>query len=302
MGARRGRAGSARGAAPALTSHALPFAPPFDWDALLGFLAARAIPGVEAVEAGRYRRRFAIGAARGVVGVSLAEEASSLVVTIEGDRSVDAAVLARVRTLFDLDADSAAIDARLAQDPLLRARVRARPGVRVPGAWDGFEIAVRAVLGQQISVTGATTIAGRLVAACGETIGTADAVCGRVFPTPEAVARADLSAIGVTRARAAALRALGAAASADPSLFAPGPDLDAAIAKLVALPGIGPWTAHYVAMRALRQPDAFPASDLGLLRALASGDVRPTPAALAARAERWRPYRAYAALRLWTQA
>jgi AraC family transcriptional regulator of adaptative response / DNA-3-methyladenine glycosylase II len=302
--ARRGRARAAGVAATTLTARplALPFATPFDWDALLGFLAARAIPGVESVEDGRYRRRFATGAAHGIVEVRLAPDARSLHVAIEGDRDAEADVLARVRRLFDLDADSAAIDAHLARDPLLRARVRARPGVRVPGAWDGFEVAVRAVLGQQVSVAGATTIAGRLVAACGAHAGHAGGSCSQAFPTPLAVATCDLSQIGLTRARAASLRGLGAAASADPSLFAVDVDLDTAIAKLVALPGIGPWTAHYVAMRALRHSDAFPASDLGLLRALAVDGVRPGAAALLALAERWRPYRAYAALRLWTQA
>lgn len=272
-----------------------------DWKALLGFLAARAIPGVESVEDDRYRRSFAIGAARGVVEVSRAPDARALDVAIEGDRSVESEIVARLRHLFDLAADSAAIDAHLGRDPLLAPRIRARPGVRVPGAWDGFEIAVRAVLGQQISVAGATTIAGRLVAACGDGNDGATGPCTRLFPRPEAVASADLSGIGVTRARAAALRGLGAAARDDASLFATGGDLETAIAKLVALPGIGPWTAHYVAMRALRQADAFPASDLGLRRALAVDGRRPTPARLLAVAERWRPWRAYAALRLWTQ-
>jgi AraC family transcriptional regulator of adaptative response / DNA-3-methyladenine glycosylase II len=215
-------------------------------------------------------------------------------------------IVARLRRVFDLDADIAAIDEHLARDPALRARVLARPGLRVPGAWDPFELAVRAVLGQQVSVRAATTFSGRIVAALGRPLaheGDVDARGPRpsvLFPTPKTMAAADVGSIGLTKARAATLRALAAAVARDDRLLRSHETLDDTIQALCALPGIGPWTAQYIAMRALREPDAFPASDLGLLRAMETKAGRPTPAALTERAERWRPWRAYAALRLWT--
>jgi AraC family transcriptional regulator of adaptative response / DNA-3-methyladenine glycosylase II len=284
----------------------LPFSPPYDWPAIRDFLALRAIPGIEQVEPDLYRRSFALDRARGVVEVRPAPGQNHLLATIRTrDVGVLASVVARLRRLFDLDADIAAIDAHLASDARLTPLVRARPGVRVPGAWDGFELAVRAVLGQQISVRAATTFAGRLAAAHGEPLTPASASSGgpdRVFPTPDAVAGADLTAIGLTRARAASLNALGRAMAADLGLLRAHATLAVTIGKLTALPGVGPWTAQYIAMRALREPDAFPASDLGLLRAMETPAGRPSPATLAEIAEAWRPWRAYAALRLWMQA
>ncbi len=183
--------------------------------------------------------------------------------------------------------------------------VAARPGLRTPGAWDGFELAIRAILGQQITVTAATVLAGKLVAAYGEPL--PDAVAGRVeglthtFPQPAALAGQDLGLVlGMPRARAKALSSMAAAVVADPLIFGARASLDEAIARLKALPGIGEWTAQYIAMRELREPDAFPHGDIGLMRALADeSGVRPTPAELLARAEAWRPWRAYAALHLW---
>jgi AraC family transcriptional regulator of adaptative response / DNA-3-methyladenine glycosylase II len=162
---------------------------------------------------------------------------------------------------------------------------------------------VRAILGQQIAVTAATRLAGALVAAHGEPLDPelARARLTHVFPSPQALAGADLSRLGMPRARARSISALAALAAASPHLFEPGPDLEAAAERLRALPGVGEWTAHYVAMRALREPDAFPAGDVGLQRALADArGVRPSPQVLLARAEAWRPWRAYAALHLWT--
>jgi AraC family transcriptional regulator of adaptative response / DNA-3-methyladenine glycosylase II len=281
----------------------LPFTPPYDWAAMVEFLSPRAIPGIEQVEADRYRRTFAIGMARGVVEVRPAPGRNHLLATIHtSDVAVLATVVARLRRVFDLDADIAAIDAHLAADARLAQAVRARPGLRVPGAWDGFELAVRAVLGQQVSVRAATTFAGRLVAIHGEPLClAAPEGPDRVFPAPDAVGAADLTAIGLTRARAATLSALGHAMAADPGLLRAYETLEETVAKLGALPGIGPWTAQYIAMRALREPDAFPASDLGLMRAMETDGQRPSPAQLSAIAEAWRPWRAYAALRLWMQ-
>jgi AraC family transcriptional regulator of adaptative response / DNA-3-methyladenine glycosylase II len=230
-----------------------------------------------------------------------------LAVTIQfPDATAQPAIVRRIRRMFDLDADVRAIAAHLATDPLLVPLVTARPGLRVPGAWDGFELAVRAMLGQQITVSGARRLVGRLVEAHGEPFRASAAGDGRglsaVFPTPERVAAADLALLGMPRARAAAISRLAVVAATDSDLFRRGGSLDAAIARLTALPGVGHWTAHYVAMRALREPDAFPAADVGLLRAMTSPDgLRPTPAALLARAEAWRPWRAYAAQHLWTE-
>ena len=284
----------------------LSYAPPYDWPAMIGFLAARAIPGVEVVEPDRYRRTVEFDGCRGTVEVTPAAGRDALAVTI-CFRSVRAlpAIVGRVRRVFDLAADVATIAAQLAEDPALAPLVAARPGLRVPGAWDGFELAVRAILGQQITVTAARRLAGRLVAAHGErlTAGSESTLPGltALFPRPERLAAADLASLGMPRARAAALSALAAAAAGDPRLFHPDQDLASAVTRLRGLPGIGEWTAQYVAMRALREPDAFPAADIGLLRAMRGADGRrPTPATLLARAETWRPWRAYAAQYLWT--
>lgn len=283
----------------------LAYSPPYDFASLLEFLALRAIPGVERVADGVYTRSFALGAARGTVSVSALAHEPALSARI---RTTDVAALsrivARLRRLFDLDADSATIDAQLARSKPLAVRVRARPGVRVPGAWDGFELAVRAVLGQQISVKAATTIAGRIVARCGRPLADdegAPAAPRMLFPTPRALAAADLTSLGLTSARSSALRALGARIADDERLLHAAETLPESLKKLTSLPGFGPWTAQYVAMRALREPDAFPTGDLGLLRALAENGVRPTPKRLGELAEAWRPFRAYAALRLWMQ-
>jgi AraC family transcriptional regulator of adaptative response / DNA-3-methyladenine glycosylase II len=284
----------------------LPFSRPYDWRAMIEFLGARAMPGVERVAGDRYERTFSVGSARGVVEVQAADGESHLMATIHiGEVSGLSAVVARLRRLFDLDVDIAAVDAHLARDRRLAALVRERPGVRVPGAWDDFELAVRALLGQQITVAGAKTMAGRLVAAHGEALGRGQEVANglpdRLFPLPSALAAGDLASVGLTRPRAAALQGLAAAMEANSDLLRPCETLEETLAKLSALPGVGPWTAQYIAMRALREPDAFPASDLGLLRAMETPAGRPGPEALARRAEAWRPWRAYAAMRLWIQ-
>ena len=291
-----------------LTSrHELAFAPPFDWTSMIAFLAARAIPGVELVEDERYRRTIDVDGRHGTIEVIPAGRGDSLTATIRfPDASAVPTIVGRIRRLFDLDTDVGPIAAHLAADPVLAPLVAARPGLRVPGAWDGFELAVRAMLGQQITVTGARLLIGRLVEAHGDRllarIGGEAPGLSMVFPTTERVASADLTRLGMPRARAAAISGMAAAAGADPDLFRRDGSLDAAIARLTALPGVGDWTAHYVAMRALRDADAFPAADVGLLRAMAGPDgLRQTPAALLARAEPWRPWRAYAAQHLWTE-
>ncbi|ABC24151.1 DNA-3-methyladenine glycosylase 2 family protein [Rhodospirillum rubrum] len=273
---------------------------PFDWPGLLAFFRQRAVPGLERVEGDTYVRAIAIGAARGVV--TIRGSAEGLVVTPSLDRPEGlAALVARLRRVFDLDADIGAIGAHLGADPLLAPLVAARPGLRVPGAWDGFELAVRAILGQQVSVAAATTLAGRLVGAFGEPLTNAPpAGPSRLFPTAARLAEADLGGLGLTTARAKAISGLARAVVETPGLLDPGPDLDSAVARLCRLPGIGPWTAQYIALRALGEADALPVGDIGVLRALAEDGVRPTPAALLARAEDWRPWRSYAVLHLWS--
>ncbi|HZY02484.1 MAG TPA: AlkA N-terminal domain-containing protein [Anaeromyxobacteraceae bacterium] len=270
---------------------------PFAWPSLLAFLGARAIPGVEVVEDGEYRRTIAVDGALGSIAVRPSPGGGHLVATIRVPRvAALPGVVGRLRRLFDLDADAQAIGAHLARDPLLAPLVAARPGLRVPGAWDPFELAVRAILGQQVSVAAARTLAGRIAAAYGDR-GPDGAVA---FPGPERLALARLERLGLTRARAAAVRALASAAGGDPSLLEGRGDLGETVSRLAELPGVGRWTAHYVAMRAMREPDAFPETDLGLQRGAARRGLRPSPGALARRAEAWRPWRAYAAMYLWS--
>jgi AraC family transcriptional regulator of adaptative response / DNA-3-methyladenine glycosylase II len=207
----------------------------------------------------------------------------------------------RLRRLFDLGADPEAIASHLRADPLLRERLRALPGVRVPGSWDGFELAVRAILGQQVSVAAATRLAGRAAQTYGEPLRVADAEgLSWVFPEPRALARADAARLGLPAARAAALAALAQAVASGALDLDGAADAEAARRALLALPGIGPWTAEVVAMRALREPDAFPAGDLGLRRALGRAGRPASAAEAAARAQGWRPWRAYGAMLLWS--
>ncbi|SDR61470.1 DNA-3-methyladenine glycosylase II [Rhizobiales bacterium GAS191] len=285
-------------------SVSLSYRPPYDFDAMLEFLAARAIPGVEEVSAGRYARSIAIGYDYGVLTVE-PDTRHRLKVSIRFPRlSALATIIARIRRVFDLAADPAVIGAHLSQDPLLAPLVAARPGLRVPGGWDGFELAVRAILGQQITVPAATGLAGKLVRAHGialrNELSSPFMSITHVFPPPERLVTADLAALGMPKPRALALSSLAAAVVADPDIFGPASGLEEAIAKLRSLAGIGEWTAQYIAMRELREPDAFPAADIGLMRALTDpSGRRPGPAELVARAETWRPWRAYAALHLW---
>jgi AraC family transcriptional regulator of adaptative response / DNA-3-methyladenine glycosylase II len=212
-------------------------------------------------------------------------------------------VVERARRIFDLGADPLPIEEHLRRSPALRSRVAAAPGLRVPGAWDGFELAVRAIIGQQVSVRGATTLAGRLVRAFGTPV-SLDAATGltHLFPLPGRLAEADVSRVGITRARARTIRALATAVCEGRLSFDTAHGLEDSIARLCAIPGIGKWTAHYVAMRAGGEPDAFPVDDLGLRRAAAGGGAPVDVRTLARMAEAWRPWRAYAALHLWNGA
>lgn len=295
------RSASAAKAPAGVLTLRLGYRPPLDFGLMLRFLAKRAIPGIERVDDDAYSR--AIGDGRAWLRVSaIADKPELRLELIDLDplhtrRIPD--LVRRVRRMFDLDADLRPAHALFAQDALLARAVAAHPGLRVPCGWDGFELAVRAVLGQQISVAGATTLARRLVDAWG---GHRAATNGleRTFPLPERLRDAPLETIGLPKTRAATIRALAAAVVEGRLSFEGGQRLEDFVARATALPGIGDWTAQYIAMRGLAMPDAFPAGDLVLQQRLApAGVARLSERATAARAEAWRPWRAYAVLHLW---
>jgi AraC family transcriptional regulator of adaptative response / DNA-3-methyladenine glycosylase II len=278
------------------------FRVPYDWPAVAGFLSARAIPGVELVTPGSYSRTFEIDGARGVLEVRPDPDGGGLLVFVDPPSTRRLIrIVERTRRLFDCGADPMQIAADLGRDPLLARLLRRHPGLRVPGAWDGFELSVRAILGQQVTVKGAGTLAGRLVESFGRPIG----ACGRpglthLFPDPRSLARADLRVIGIPGARAEAIRSLARAVSDGVIAFDVAKGPEDPVERLAEIPGIGDWTAEYIAMRALGEPDAFPAGDLGLRRA-AGGRKILTARQMERRAEAWRPWRAYAAILLWTR-
>ncbi|HEX4484293.1 MAG TPA: AlkA N-terminal domain-containing protein [Solirubrobacteraceae bacterium] len=268
------------------------------------FLALRAIPGVEAGEPARYRRSLRLAHGTGTLELSAAADDAGGVracFALDDLRDLTSAI-ARCRHLLNLDADPIAVDDVLGADPLLRPLVASAPGLRVPGSVDGFELAVRAVVGQRVSVTGARTVIGSLVRAAGEPLREPHEALTHTFPSPDALAALasrDPAAFSMPASRRRTLGALSEAVAAGELDLEPGADPVELQRSLLALPGVGPWTAGYIAMRALGEPDAFLASDLGVRRSIArlgeSDDVR----AIAARAERWRPWRAYAVAHLW---
>ncbi|MBA3913325.1 MAG: DNA-3-methyladenine glycosylase 2 family protein [Acidobacteriales bacterium] len=268
--------------------------PPFHWQGMLNFFGKRAIPGVETVDDNSYRRSISLQEGEGYFEVSRAD-AETLAVRIQvGDPRSLFAITERIRAMFDLNADWADIAQTLKSDPELAERVRSAPGLRVPGCWNGFELATRAILGQQVSVAAATRLAARIVETFGRRCKRADSIT-HLFPPAEVLATADLTRAGVTRSRAAAIQAL-ARAVADKRLDLDNlADSDVLVPQLSQISGIGKWTAQYVAMRALREPDAFPSGDIALVRALKVSSSRE----LELRAEAWRPWRAYAAMYLW---
>lgn len=277
----------------------LPYRPPLDWNRAVAFLRARATRGVEVVAHDRYRRTVRIGGAPAVIELRLVADAPHLVLVVRGAGETGLVDVAeRAGRIFDLGADPVAIAADLERSADLWEVVRRRPGIRVPGAWDGFELGVRAILGQQISVRAATTLASRLVAVFGERCDAGDGLT-HLFPTAGVLAEADLRQIGATRTQASAIRALAAGVAVGELAIEAPRGLDEFVERMCALPGIGEWTAQYVAMRACGEPDAFPASDLGLRRAAGNGSAL-SARQLALRAEQWRPWRAYAAMYLWS--
>ncbi|HTY94852.1 MAG TPA: AlkA N-terminal domain-containing protein [Steroidobacteraceae bacterium] len=279
----------------------LRYKPPYDWPAILGFLEQRAIAGIEHVAAASYSRSIAIDGVQGLISVRPAGHALRVSIRISRMAALPN-IIARLRRQFDLAADPSSIAAQLKSDPMLAPLLKQRPGLRVPGAWDGFELAVRAVLGQQITVAAAIRLAGRLVAAYGEPLRQPGRHLTHAFPTPQSLAQADLVSLGLTRSRAATLNRVAAAAIAQPDLFDARRDLAESVQRLRVIPGVGEWTAQYIALRQMREPDAFPAADAGLMRAMASKGQRVSAPELLARAEHWRPWRAYAAQHLWASA
>jgi AraC family transcriptional regulator, regulatory protein of adaptative response / DNA-3-methyladenine glycosylase II len=277
----------------------LMYRPPFDWSELLGFLRGRAMKGVEVLEDDAYLRTVQLGAHRGWLRVRHDPAKRALRVELTHSLTpVLPALLGRLRHLFDLSARPDVIATQLSKDPLLADAIVRNPGLRVPGAFDGFELALRAILGQQITVKAATTLGGRVAAALGEPIETPHTGLTHLAPTAKRVATAsvdELASLGIIQARARSIIAIAQAIDSGQLKLEPGASPDATIEQLVRLPGIGPWTAHYIAMRALRWPDAFPKEDIALRNAL--GGVT------AARAEdlsqAWRPWRSYATLHVW---
>ncbi len=284
----------------------LRYRPPYDWASLLGFLEMRAIRGVECVASNSYCRSILHDGQTGVVCVSHlpARHALSVKLRFPSVRALPA-VVARVRRVFDLNADVETIGAHLAADPLLAQLVAQRPGLRVPGGWDGFELAVRAILGQQVTLAAGRQLANSLVELCGGRLA-GDLIPDHpglfyVFPTPNQLLAGSLDSLKMPASRKGTLKALAEVATRDPNLFRPFGSVEEAVARLRNIPGIGEWTAQYIALRALHETDAFPASDIGLLRGIAGfGAARPTSTHLLAMAEPWRPWRAYAAQHIWT--
>ena len=279
----------------------LGYRPPYDFTAMLDFLRGRALPGVEVVDERSYLRVVGTPDAPGWLRVSAWDATThALKLELHGGAPADLLqIVNRLRRMFDLDADPSAIADALGGDPRLRPLLAARPGLRLPSGWDGFEIAVRAVIGQQVSVAAARTLTARLAERHGVPLAMDMAGLTHLFPTPQALVDVDLTRIGLTRARADTIRGLSRALLDGRVDFRPERTLDDFTARWVALPGIGPWTAHYIALRATGHPDAFPADDLVLQKAVPTDGTRMTAKALTARAEAWRPWRAYAVIHVW---
>ena len=283
----------------------LPVCEPFDWDHMLAWLTPRLTPNVEQIVGRTYRRSVELSGDTGMIEVGPSSAArASLSLSVVGDLAPHLSTIAgRVRRMFDLDTDASAIAEQLGRDPLLANAAAAMPGTRVPGCWDRFELAIRAIVGQQVTVVGATRLFGRIVTRFGRALpGAPEGGPTHVFPTPQELADADVASIGMPKARANTIRGLARVVADGGDVLAVAPDLETALQRLTALPGIGDWTAQYIAMRALSEPDAFPAGDLGLRKAVRDNpDTLPTAAQVGRRAEAWRPWRAYAAMMLWRQ-
>jgi AraC family transcriptional regulator of adaptative response / DNA-3-methyladenine glycosylase II len=282
----------------------LSYRPPYDWEGLLRFLAARALGGIEHVTDRSYARTVQLGNTTGWIRITQAKKQHALLVEFTHTLApVLPAMLARVRALFDLDARPDVITTLLGKDVRLAEAVRANPGLRVPGAFNGFEMGLRAILGQQVTVKAATTIAGRFVHAFGEPIVTPLPELHRLTPVPGRVAQArvdDIARHGIIAARARSIIAL-ARAQGSGHLCLDGAahhNPEESIKRLAELPGIGPWTANYIAMRAIRWPDAFPKEDIAVRNNLGGVSAKEAEAL----SQAWRPWRSYAVMHVWSMA
>jgi 3-methyladenine DNA glycosylase/8-oxoguanine DNA glycosylase len=270
----------------------LPYSPPYDWGAMLQFLSARATPGVERVDAAGYSRSISVNGFTGSIAIGPMDGADALTVDVAiPDRALIPAIVENVARMFDVDHDPRVIANAFARDRLLKRSCASHAGIRVPGAWDPFELVVRAILGQQVSVRAATTMAGRVAAKWGEPVITEHAV-DRLFPWPAALADAKLEKIGLTSRRAQTIRLVAQQLCAGKLSF----DSPGVLDQLRNIAGIGDWTAQYIAMRALKNADAFPSGDLVLRRRGGNCTAR----VLERRSQKWRPWRAYAVMLLWT--
>ncbi len=279
-------------------SFRLAYRAPFATDTLLSFLGARAVPGIEEVRDGTYVR--SVRGPGGVAILAFTPRSDHVAVRVSGKGSLDLDDLrARSRRAFDLDADPVAIDETLAADPAMTPLVDRVPGIRVPGTFDGFELLLRAIFGQQVSVAGARTSLGRLVMTAGAPLDRPSGGITRLFPTPERVAELPPEAFGMPRARAQTIRRVADLVARNELDLSGASSSEEALERLGDVPGIGPWTLAYVAMRALRDPDAFMPGDLGVRKGFESLGLESTQKAMVTRAERWRPWRAYAVIHLW---
>jgi AraC family transcriptional regulator of adaptative response / DNA-3-methyladenine glycosylase II len=278
----------------------LPYREPFNWSAMIEFLRPRATPGVEFVRESCYRRTIELGDAAGVIDVRPDAAGPRLVIVIDLPTNEGLMqVVERVRRIFDLGADPLQIETRLSGDSRLRTLVETRPGLRVPGTWDGFEMAVKAILGEGLTAIDANPRAERLVRAFGTPLATSFEGLTHLFPRPDVLVNADLSKAGIRGRKAATVRALARAICANELTFEASRTLDETIARLSALSGVGESMAHYIAMRAFGEPDAFPCADAGPGPMTRDDGVSSSPVEMVRLAERWRPWRAYAAMHLW---
>ena len=280
----------------------LPFIPPWDWSQFHRYFSLRLMPGVEALTADRYARTLSVDGRVGWFSVRPGPDALELSISPSLCQAAPY-VTAQVRRMFDLDMDPAVLTRHFAADPQLGPLVAATPGLRLPNAFDPFEVAVRAIVGQQVSVKAAVTITRRLIERLGEPVPAAPGIgipeLRWLFPTAQAIANASLAAIGMPGKRVAALQHFAGAVAEGALSLAVDRGAEDLIERLCRLPGIGPWTAQYIALRGFAEADAFPASDLGLLKAPVWGETGLSAKALGQRAEAWRPWRAYAAMHLW---
>lgn len=279
----------------------LSYRPPFDWRAMLSYLATRAIPGVEKVETNTYSRSIEIDGSAGEIRIEFLPDTHAALLSIYCAQTRNLyQIVERVRIMFDLKAVSADIESFLGKDPLLHDLIAKHPGIRVPVAWDGFEVGVRAILGQQVSVKGATTLVSRLATRCGSRYQKSNCPdLNYIFPSPEQVITSSLDGLGITTRRIDAIKAMAVAVVEGTLCFDGSMSSDEFVERSTQISGIGPWTAQYIALRALNDPDAFPHADLILLRAAAAPDETLTPKKLLEKSQAWRPWRAYVVMLLW---